>query len=146
MRSKNFRLKMDWEIPYWSISITRKISSQNISKWIRWSLFRKKRLMLDEMTRQNASKFAIFHVYEKKPNLLFRFYISCYFTFSPNECPGLCQYSPGHSLGKHKVARNEKWKKQFWVFVYIKYGKFWSISLSHFIKHKLLISEGWLSK
>ena len=39
---------------------------------------------------------------------------------------------------KHKVSRNEKWKKQLWVFVYIKYGKFWSISLGHFIKHKLL--------
>ena len=25
------------------------------------------------------------------------------------------------------------------VFVYIKYGKFWSVSLSHFIKHKPLI-------
>ena len=27
-------------------------------------------------------------------------------TFSPNECPGLCQYRPGHSLGK-----NIKWHK-----------------------------------
>ena len=25
--------------------------------------------------------------------------------------------------GKNKVARNEKWKKQLWIFVYIKYGK-----------------------
>ena len=28
------------------------------------------------------------------------FFISCYFIFSPNECPGLCQHRPGHSLGK----------------------------------------------
>ena len=30
-----------------------------------------------------------------------------------------------------------------WVFVFQKYGKFWSISLEHFIKHKPLISEEW---
>ena len=36
-----------------------------------------------------------------------------------------------------------RWKKQLWVFVYIKYGKFWSILLGHFIKHKPLISEVW---
>ena len=42
---------------------------------------------------------------------------------------------------KNKVAWNEKWKKQLWVFVYIKYDKFWSISLGHFIKHEPLISE-----
>ena len=32
------------------------------------------------------------------------------------------------------------------VFVFQKYGKFWSISLGHFIKHKLPISEGWVNK
>ena len=36
---------------------------------------------------------------------------------------------------------NEKWNKQLSVFVFIKCGKFWSISLGHFIKHKPLISE-----
>ena len=57
--------------------------------------------------------------------LLFPFFISCYFLFSPNKCPGVCRHRPGHSLGKkNKVARNEKQKKQLWVFVYIKYGKF----------------------
>ena len=37
-------------------------------------------------------------------------------------------------------------KKTTWVFLYIKYTKFWSISLGHFIKHKLLIPEEWCKK
>ena len=37
----------------------------------------------------------------------------------------------------------KKGKKITWVFVFQKYGKFWSISLEHFIKHKPLISEEW---
>ena len=32
-------------------------------------------------------------------------------------------------------------KKISWVFVIKKYGKFWSVSLEHFIKHKPLFSE-----
>ena len=52
------------------------------------SLLRNKKFMLDEMTRRNASKFAIFYIYEN-PKLLLPFFISCYFTFSPNEYPGL---------------------------------------------------------
>ena len=66
--------------------------------------------MLDEMTLQNPSKFAIFYIYEN-PKLLFPFFISCYFTFSPNECPGLCRHGPGHSLGKNiklQEMKNEK--------------------------------------
>ena len=63
------------------------------------TLFRNERFMLDEMTRQNASKFAIFYIYEN-PKLLFPFFNSCYVIFLPNECPGLCQHRPGHSLGK----------------------------------------------
>ena len=36
-----------------------------------------------------------------------------------------------------------KWKtiKTMWVFLYIKYSKFWSISLEHFVERKPLISE-----
>ena len=34
-------------------------------------------------------------------------------------------------------------KKTTWVFVFQKYGKFWSVSLGHFIKHNPLISEEW---
>ena len=59
--------------------------------------FRNKKFLLDEMTWWNASKFAMFYIYEN-PKLLFPFFISCYFIFSPNECPGLCLHRPGHSL------------------------------------------------
>ena len=44
--------------------------------------------MLDEMTRQNASKFAIFYIYEN-PKLLFPFFISCNFTFFRNQCQSM---------------------------------------------------------
>ena len=37
--------------------------------------------MLDEMTQQNASKFAIFYEYEN-PKMLFPFIILCNFIFS----------------------------------------------------------------
>ena len=71
-----------------------------LTSLVSYSLFRNKRFMLDEMTWRNASKFAIFHIYEN-PKLLFPFFISCYFIFSPNECPGLYWHRPGHySLGK----------------------------------------------
>ena len=50
-------------------------------KYVLTTLLRNKKFMLDEMTRQNASKFAIFYIYEN-PNLLFPFFISCYFSFS----------------------------------------------------------------
>ena len=52
------------------------------------------------------------------------FFISCNFMFLPNECPGLCQ--------------------QLWVFLYIKYGKFWSVSLELFVEHKLWNWEEWV--
>ena len=52
----------------------------------------------------------------------------------------LWRHRPGHSL----VARNEKWKKlPTWVFLLQKYGKFWIISLEHYVEHKPLISEEW---
>ena len=51
------------------------------------SLFRNKRFILDEMTQQNASKFAIFLEYENPCSFF------CYFIFSPNECPGLCRHN-----------------------------------------------------
>ena len=35
-------------------------------------------------------------------------------------------------------------EKNAWVFVFQKYGKFWSILLGHFIKHRHLISGEWL--
>ena len=82
---------------------------------------------------QNLPYFWITHVV-----FLFVFhYVLLY--FFPSECPGLCRHRLEHSLGeKNKVAWSEKWKKHLWVFVYryIKYGKFWSISLELFIEHK----------
>ena len=37
-----------------------------------------------------------------------------------------------------------KSEKTTWVFLYIKYSKFWSISLENFVEHKPLIYEEWL--
>ena len=51
----------------------------------------------------------------------------------------------GIHWGKNKVAQNKKRKKTSWVFVFQKYGKFWSVSLGHFIQHKPLISEECIS-
>ena len=51
---------------------------------------------------------------------------------------------PGHSLRKkNKVAQNEKWKKKLWIYIYMTYSKFGSISVGHFIKHIPLIPEEW---
>ena len=35
------------------------------------------------------------------------------------------------------------WSMSTWVFLYIKYSKFWSVSLENFVEHKPLISEEW---
>ena len=59
--------------------------------------------------------------------------------FLPNECPGLWL---GQNIKWHEM---ENEKKTMWVFLHIKYVKFWSISPGHFIKHKPLISEEWSS-
>ena len=41
------------------------------------------------------------------------------------------------------IKKNKITKKNFttWIFVFQKYGKFWSVLQEHFIKHKPLISE-----
>ena len=90
--------------------------------------------VLNEKFQRNASKFSIFYIYENL-KLLFSFRANLFFPLMNAPVYG---HRPGHSLGeKNKVARNEKWKKQLWVFVYIKYGKFWSVSLELFVEHKL---------
>ena len=50
-----------------------------------------------------------------------------------------------HNLRVCAQWSSTKWKtkKTTWVFVFQKSGKFWSISLGHFIKHKPHISEEW---
>ena len=70
--------------------------------------------MLDEMTLQNASKFAILYIPYKNPKFLFPFFAILLFF------PMLTRV---FMRGKNKVAQNEKRKKQLWVFAYIKYGK-----------------------
>ena len=61
----------------------------------------------------------------------------------------------GIHQGKNKVAQNEKWKKQLWVFVYIKQGKFeafrWNFSSSTISEIErsaplLFFSSGWSSQ
>ena len=60
-----------------------RVSNRNVKYLpVRRSLFRKKRLMLDEKFQQNASKFTIFYIYEN-PKLLLPFFISCYFFIFP---------------------------------------------------------------
>ena len=52
------------------------------------------------------------------------------------------RHRPGYSLGeKIKLHEMKNIKELHTVFVFQKYGKFWSISLGHSIKHKPLISE-----
>ena len=79
--------------------------------------------MLDEMFQQNASKFAIFLEYEN-PRSFFHFPFRATLFFSPNECPGLSQHSPGHSLGEKIKLHEMKNIKTTWVFVFQKYAKF----------------------
>ena len=40
------------------------------------------------------------YFWNTKTHVVFSFFISCYFIFPPNECPGLCWHRPGHSLGE----------------------------------------------
>ena len=60
----------------------------------------------------------------------------------PNECPGLCRHRPGHLLGKN-INKNDK---NYEGFLIKKYGKFWSVSLEHYVEHKPLTSEEWNDK
>ena len=99
---------------------------QKCIQTLKVSLFQILGFVLDEKFQQNASKFSILYIYEN-PKLLFPLFISCYFkSFFPNECPGR--------------------KKQLWVFIYIRYGKFWCVSLQLYIKHKLWNWEEWYSR
>ena len=49
------------------------------------------------------------------------------------------------SLSKNIKLHEIKTKKTTWVLLLQKYGKFWSVSLEHFVEHKPLISEEWLT-
>ena len=67
----------------------------------------------------------LYFMHTKTQSCFLHFSFRASLFFFPNECPGLCRHRPGTFIGeKNKVAGNEKWKKELWVFVYIKYGKF----------------------
>ena len=53
----------------------------------------------------------LLYFYNKKIRIVFFVFHFEQLLFFPNECPSLCRYRPGHSLGKMKVAQNEKRKK-----------------------------------
>ena len=60
--------------------------------------------------------------------------------------PYWCSYvnkDQGIYTVKLKVARNEKWKKLCGVFLFYKYGKFWSVLPKQKVEHKPLFSEEW---
>ena len=46
------------------------------------------------------------------------FFFLLYIFFFPNECPGMCQHRPGHSLEKKSSAM----KKSAWFFIFQKYA------------------------
>ena len=100
------------------------------------SLFRNKRFMLDkkwpsEMMLQNLPYFG-----NKKTQIVF-----LGFHFKLVRICYIGYVDIASDVQNSLVARNEKWKKTIWVFLFQKYGKFWSILLDNFIEHKLLISE-----
>jgi len=55
----------------------------------------------------------IFHIFSlENPKLLFPFFVSCYFIFTP----GLCQHRPGHSFGEKIMLHEMKNKKTTCIF------------------------------
>ena len=96
-----------------------------------------------------AKCFKIYHIlYIWKPKVafsvfhlvllyIFSYFILCYFIFPLMNVLVYVDIDPRAFIReKNKVERNEKW-----FLVFQNYGKFWSVLLGHFIKHKPLISE-----
>ena len=73
----------------------------------------------------------LYFMYKKTHVVVFFIFHFIQLWVLPNECPGLCQHRPGHSLGKNIKLHKMKNEKSTWVFLYIKYSKFWSVSLGH---------------
>ena len=75
--------------------------------------------------------------------VVFSFFILCNFIFSLMKA---MIYVPEHSLGEKNVSQNEKIENlhRFSFHMPKKYGKFWSVLLSHFITHAkpLIYEEG----
>ena len=78
-----------WSTVYFFLASAGRHNGDILYRRERRTLFRNKRFMLDEMIQRNASKFAIFYVYEN-PYSFFRFSFRVSFLFSTNECPSLC--------------------------------------------------------
>ena len=95
------------------------------------------------MTKQNTSKFAICLEYGNQHCFFFIFHFVLLYFSQMNALVVYVDISNTHSLGG-KIKSHEM-KKTTWNFVFQKYGKTWSVSLGHFIKHKLLILEEWRS-
>ena len=67
--------------------------------------------MLDEMTKQNASKLATFLEYEKKTHVVYCHFSFLATLFFPLMNAMVCPHRPGHSKGG---KTNEKRRKTTW--------------------------------
>ena len=64
------------------------------------ALIRNKKFLLDEMTQRNASKFALFYIYENPKFFSIFHFVLLY--FFPNECPG-------HFIKQKLLISDECW-------------------------------------
>ena len=87
----------------------------------------------------NERRFKICNILCNRPQMFF-YSFSASLLFPYSKCLGLALLDYGI---KGKIKMHEM--KNMWVFLYIKYRKFLSISLKHFIECKYLISEEWSS-
>ena len=83
----------------------------------------------------------LYLMYKKTHVVFFRFSFHATLCFYLMNALVYVDIDQGIHKGKSKVARNEKQKKTMWVFLYIKYIKFCSVLLEHFVERKPLISE-----
>ena len=83
----------------------------------------------------------LYFMYKKTHVVFFVFNFMQLYIFTLWMPWSMLTYTRAFIRWKCKVARNEK--RFSWVFLYIKYSKFWSISLEHFVERKPFISEEW---
>ena len=72
-----------------------------------------------------------YFIYTKTQSWFFHFSFCATLIFSLMNALVYVDINQAIHKKKLKNARNEKQKKTTWVFLFIKYGKFWSISLEH---------------
>ena len=68
------------------------------------------------MTYRNASKFAIFLECENPYSFFIIFHFTLFFSIMNDPDYVNIDQGNGHSLGKNKVAQNEKWEKTTYMF------------------------------